>query len=506
MQYHIEPPSRATGRQILTAAQMRAADADAISRLGVPGVALMENAGRHVARVAASLCSPGARIGIVIGAGNNGGDGSVAARHLLGWGFSPTLCLATPFDRPVGDARIMLDAARATGVPILDLAHCGDGFDLIIDALLGTGLTGVVRGAAADAIAWMNRSSVPVLAVDIASGLCADTGRPLGAAVRATHTVTFVASAPGHWLHPGPDFTGALHIVDIGMPAAAVHGGMRILDAADLAPAFAPRDANTHKGRQGDLLVWAGSPGRTGAARLTLSAAQSAGAGLTTLVSEPATLSTLAPTLWESMGLALPDPPLDWLIDQASRRSALVIGPGMSTSPATGDLLRALLARTDRPVVLDADGLNHCVGHLDDLGAAVLTPHPGEAARLLDCTPVDVQADRLGAARALAQRSKSVTVLKGAHTLVALPNGAVGVCPAGNPGMATAGMGDVLAGIIGALLARGLDAASAAAAGVLWHAHAGDRVAADRGQAALRARDVIAALGRIELEDGPWPI
>jgi NAD(P)H-hydrate epimerase len=254
------------------------------------------------------------------------------------------------------------------------------------------------------------------------------------------------------------------------------------------------------------VLVWAGSLGRTGAARLTLAAAQSAGAGLTTLATTDDALPVLAGGLWESMYLSVPQANASaWLVEQAATRHAVVAGPGMATEPAAGQILRGFLARTDRPVVLDADGLNHCVGHLDEIRAAVLTPHPGEAARLLGCSAADVQHDRLGAVRAIATRSKSVTVLKGAHTLVALPHGPVGVCPAGNPGMATAGMGDVLAGIIGALLARGLDAASAAAAGVLWHARAGDRAAAHRGQAALRARDVIDALGRIELEDGPWP-
>lgn len=494
MRYVIEPPTRATGRQVLTAAEMRAADARAIERLGVPGVSLMETAGRHVALAAAERLRSGDAVAILIGAGNNGGDGSVAARHLLGWGFRPRLHLSCAPERLGGDAGIMFAAARAAGVPVeADLPTRP--VALVVDGLLGTGLTGQVRGRAAEMIAWIAAQQAPVVAIDIPSGLCADTGRPLGAAVVADETVTFVSSAPGHWLHPGPDHVGRLRIVDIGMPAAAVQGRCDLLTDHDLAPAFAPRAATLHKGGAGHVIAWAGDVGRTGAAQLTCSAALRAGAGLVTLATAPAAVPLVAPALREVMYLAA-EPAA--LAAQINARSAAIIGPGMPTDPATGEALRAILGQLEVPVVLDADGLNHCVGHLDRLRAAVITPHPGEAARLLETTIPAVQADRVGAARALAARCKSVTVLKGAHTLVASPDGRVGICPDGNPGMATAGMGDVLAGIIGALIARGLPALAAARAGVLWHARAGDRIAADTSPSACTAGDVIEALWKVE--------
>ncbi|MGK0361346.1 MAG: hydroxyethylthiazole kinase-like uncharacterized protein yjeF [Bradymonadia bacterium] len=504
MNYRIEPPSRPAGRRILTAAQMRSTDAFAIDQLGVPGVALMENAGRHVACAVAERLD-GGRVAILIGAGNNGGDGSVAARHLAAWGYLPTLYLACPSSAPAGDARIMLDAARAAGVPISTVESLPDRPQVVVDGLLGTGLKGAVRGDAAKAIAWINDCGAPVIAIDIPSGLCADTGRALGVAVRATETVTFVASAPGHWLYPGAGCVGRLRIVDIGMPPVALGAqpGARadILTDADLIPAFAPRAAITHKGSAGSVFAWAGSVGRTGAARMTLEAAMRAGAGTTTLAIDREALPLVAPSLCESMYLRLPMlNRAGWMADQANQRSAAVIGPGMPSGTETGIDLRTALAQITVPVVLDADGLNHHAGQADTIKAAVITPHPGEAARLLDCTTAEVQADRFGAVRLLAERSKSVTVLKGAHTLIALPEGAVGVCPAGNAGMATAGMGDVLAGIIGALLARGLDPWAAARAGVLWHARVGDAVAAKMGPLALTARDVVAQLGPYSLE------
>lgn len=500
MKYRIEPPGRVSGRRILTAAQMRAADACAIDKLGVPGVALMENAGRHVAQAVARHVDDGlvggGQIAILIGAGNNGGDGSVAARHLAAWGLQPALYLTCEPDRPRGDARVMLDAARAAGVPISNVAALPERPAIVVDGLLGTGLEGEVRGAVAQAIAWINAADAPVIAIDIPSGLCADTGRPLGVAVRATETISFVASAPGHWLHPGPEYVGDLRVVDIGMPPAALDAQADLLTDADLAPAFAPRAATTHKGTAGSVFAWAGSVGRTGAARMTLEAALRAGAGSTTLAIDRDALALIAPALCESM--YLPMPMLNragWIAAQANQRAAMIVGPGLPTGTEAGIDLRAALAQVTVPVVLDADGLNHYANQVDAISAAVITPHPGEAGRLLGCTAAEVQADRLGAARTLAERSKSVTVLKGAHTLVALPDGAVGVCPAGNPGMATAGMGDVLAGIIGALLARGLDPWAAARAGVLWHARAGDAVAAKIGPLALTARDVVAQLG-----------
>ncbi|MEZ4472139.1 MAG: NAD(P)H-hydrate dehydratase [bacterium] len=476
----------------------------------------MENAGRHVARAVAERIPTGAAVAVCVGVGNNGGDGSVAARHLLGWGYAPILFLCGEPGRVQGDARVMLDAARAAGVPVRVLdtvsafaeAVSGRHFDAVVDALLGTGARGEVGGVLAEAIAWINAQPGFTVAVDIPSGLCGRTGAVLGQAVAADETITFVASKLGLWLGSGPALRGRLRVVDIGMPPLALAGlpSREVLARPALAPAFASRRPDAHKGDLGHVLAVAGSPGRTGAARLVVEAAQRAGAGLVTVALPSAAHPLLAPALCEAMYLdAFPGTDVEAaaaaLLAEIATRDAVVLGPGMPTTPFAGEVLRALLPRLARPAVLDADALNHLgprPEQLRGLPALVITPHPGEAARLLGSTAAQVQADRLGAATTLAERTGAVTVLKGAHTLVASPGGSLALCPAGNPGMATAGMGDVLAGVIGALLARGLDPEAAARAGVLWHARAGDRARAHRGEGALIARDVVDALAEVE--------
>lgn len=516
MKFQIIPPGRAHGRRILLAAELQAVDRRAIDVLGVPGLALMENAGRHLACAVADRVPPGSRVAICVGSGNNGGDGSVAARHLLGWGYAVDLLLCATRRRLQGDAAVMLRAAETAGVPVRELDTVGEFAEhlppttlaCVVDAVLGTGVRGEVGGVAAEAIAWMNAQGCPIIAADLPSGLCADTGRVLGDAVRATETVTFVASKLGHWLYPGPLYVGQLRVVDIGMPARALAGIPQrevLLDQA-LAPAFAPRSPDQHKGQAGHLLVVAGSPGHTGAARLTAEAALRAGAGLVSVALPAAAVALLAPALTEAMYLeafAGPDPEAAaaHLAAEVTGRDAVVLGPGMPTDAHAQATLQALLPHLDRPAVLDADALNHLAGEperLRHLAAAVITPHPGEAGRLLGRTTAEIQADRVGAVQALAQRSGAVAVLKGAHTLIADPAGALWICPEGNAGMATAGMGDVLAGLIGALLARGLSPLDAARAGVLWHARAGDMAAARRTPTSLLARDVIEALADVE--------
>lgn len=508
MTFDVHPAGWRAGRRVVLPDEMRAADARAIDGLGVPGLALMENAGRQVADALRARVAAPARVAVFVGAGNNGGDGSVSARHLLGLGYAPVIVLCAPREKVRGDAQVMLDAAEAAGVPVHDVEGGWPVADACIDALLGTGARGDVRGVMATAIAWMNASPAPVIAVDVPSGLCGVTGRVLGLAVQATETVTFVCARLGHWLQQGPALTGHLRVVDIGLPVAALAGlpDRRVLGEADLALAFAPRPLDAHKGTFGHVLVVAGSPGRTGAARLAVEAAQRAGAGLVTVALPAAAHPLLAPALCEAMYLdafAGEDAAAAAaaLAAEAGTRDAVVLGPGMPTSAFAGAVLADLLPRLAGPVVLDADALNHLAADPERLRAvpgAVITPHPGEAARLLGTSTAAVQADRPGAAAALAARTGAVTVLKGAHTLVASPAGTLAICPAGNPGMATAGMGDVLAGVIGALLARGLAPTVAAEAGVYWHARAGDRARALRSESALIARDVIDALAEVE--------
>lgn len=512
--YTATPAGRPGSERVLTPAEMNAADRYAIDALGVPGIALMENASRHVAQAAAERVGPAPRTVLcVCGGGNNGGDGFGAARHLASWGYPVEVWLATDPARIVGDAEINLEACERIGLPVhqlddLDAPLPPSRPDLVIDALLGTGLRGEVRGHARRLIDWMNEQPAPVLSVDIPSGIDGETGRVAGVAVRAIETVTFVAAKLGHWLHPGAAHRGHLHVVDIGMPRAAIERTLSrrwVMGDRDLEGAFAARQPNTHKGRQGHVHVLGGAPGRTGAPRMTADAALRAGAGLVSIGTTRSAFGGLSSAVYEVMAeIAFDDrrsidSEVDWLVERLKGRVA-AIGPGLATDARTGAVTTALVATHRGPAVIDADGLNHLArDHRLDLGPGlrVITPHPGEAGRLLGCGAPDVQADRLGAARKLAELTGAVVVLKGAHTVIQA-GAEVAFCADGNPGMASAGMGDVLTGIIAALLARGLPAGEAARAGVLWHARAGDAAAARKSQNHLIAGDVIAHLADVE--------
>lgn len=505
LHHRIIPPQRPEADRILTPKEMGEADAVTIERYGVPGIALMENASRHVAAAVAARVERGRLIGVVCGGGNNGGDGLGAARHLAGWGHRVEVWLLASRDKVQGDAAQNLAACDAIGLPMRVVADADalpppGTYALIVDALLGTGLRGEVRGLAREVINWMNHHRAPVVAVDIPSGVDGETGAIGGVAVEAVETVTFSASKPGHWLHPGAGRRGLLCIVDIGMPVAALTRApeRRLLGDADLDPVRAPRAADSHKGRQGHVYVLGGSPGKSGSVRMTADAAMRAGAGLVTIGTTPALAKALGPVLYETMaeGTLETTGDADRLVERLCGFDAIAVGPGIPTDDAIGARLEAVLPRVDRPVVLDADGLNHAARRPDILAGdapRVITPHPGEAARLLGCETADVQRDRFAAAAALHAKYGAVVVLKGAGTLVQCED-ELTLCPDGNPGMASAGMGDVLTGIIAALLGRGLSAAVAARAGVVWHARAGDAAAARQSEDHLIARDLIAAL------------
>lgn len=521
-QWQVVPKTRSGGYRILTSAEVKAADERASQVLGVPSIALMESAGRAVAevtqrRLEGQPSRPDARfVAVVAGRGNNGGDGLVAARLLADWGHTVLVVLCAHADALRGDAATALGAARAAGVAVIEVTD-GEGFLqlpaperflIVVDALLGTGLTGEVHGVALDAITWMQGVKVPIVAVDLPSGVCADTGRVLGAAAPADETVTFGASRAGHWMFPGASLLGRLTIADIGLSELAMQGPeRRLLSSTDLEPAFAERPADGHKGTFGHVYVLAGSPGRTGAARMACEAVLKAGAGLCTLGTTREAFNLVAGALLESMAEVALEPnergisAAERVAARVNRLDAAVIGPGLPNDPEMADFIAALVPKLAVPAVLDAEALNLLVRRkeLFEQGAAkVITPHPGEAARLLGRGVGEVQAARLDAARSLADDTACVVVLKGAHTVVASPDGRVWLCPDGNPGMGTAGMGDVLAGIIGALLGRGLEPVEAATAGVLWHARAGDLVAARRSQASLTAMDVVGALADVE--------
>jgi len=506
--------------KVVTSAVMRELDRQAICDVGIPGMVLMENAGRAVFEHLCQRFGPVAgRLFVVLcGTGNNGGDGFVAARHLRLAGARVHLHLAGDPDRLRGDARSQFQIAGQMGL------RPGEGpppSGIKVDALLGTGAKGPPRGEVADAIRWMNADANPTVAVDIPSGVDSDTGSVAGEAVCATSTVTFGYPKAGLLVLPGALYAGEVVVSPIGMDwdVLEVPSGLRWIRSSWLAGHFGPRPASAHKGDFGHLLVVGGSRGMGGAPAMAGRAALRMGAGLVTIAAPGSVQPQIAARMDECMTLPLPeedgmlgDGAVQALAEIAGRCDAACVGPGAGRGRTAQQVLARFFQALDRPLVIDADGLNALACHLASLDSrrapTVLTPHPGECARLLGCDSDRIQADRMAAAREAAQRFRCVVVLKGARTLVAdgRPGHAaeVGINTTGNPGMATGGTGDVLAGMIGALLARGIDAYEAACAGVYVHGRAGDIAAERLGQSSLVAGDVIeavpAALREIEGE------
>ncbi|AMV71601.1 bifunctional ADP-dependent NAD(P)H-hydrate dehydratase/NAD(P)H-hydrate epimerase [Desulfuromonas carbonis] len=504
--------------KLLTARQMRDLDRRAIEEFALPGVVLMENAGRAAAehadrRFAAAFPGP---VLVLCGKGNNGGDGYVIARHLANRGWQVETLVLAPRDAIGGDAAINLEILLRSDAVVRFVPEAADLTEalgrsapqLVIDALLGTGLGSDVDGIFRQAIDWVNGSGLPVLAVDIPSGLDADSGRVHGVAVHATLTVTFACAKLGQMLHPGTALVGDLEVADIGMPRgllAQVPDALVLVDRREAARLLPARPVAGHKGTFGHLLVVAGSTGKSGAAALTAAAGMRGGAGLVTLATAASERATMAGMLTEVMTAALPESgggiglqAQALLRDLAAGKEALALGPGLGQAPETAALVRALVAECPLPLVLDADGLNALAGHLEPLArreaATILTPHPGEMARLIGGTVRDVESDRVNVARNFAQQHRVVLVLKGARTIVACPDGQLRINASGNPGMASGGMGDLLTGLLGALLAQGMQASDAAVLGVFLHGLAGDRLAARQGMAGLLASDLLREL------------
>jgi len=502
---------------VVTAAEMRALDRATIEEIGLPGAVLMETAGRAVADAAFAHAGAG-HVAVVCGPGNNGGDGYVAARVLRERGADAVVYLAVAREAVRGDARLHLDALERSGGIVLDVStpaaldELGDSLDsasVIIDALFGTGLTlrspdgsrgRAIEGHAAAVIARINASAATVIAADLPSGLDADTGVVHGVAVDADVTVTMGALKVGLVSAPGFARAGAVRVAEIGIPRALITAQVTragLLEQADLR-SIAPRSGLLdHKGRRGHVLVVAGSPGHRGAGRLAAWAALRAGAGLVTLAG-PGPGELVAP---DPVMTAICDRPDD-LAALLPGKAALVIGPGMLRDDDGARLVDAALASAV-PCVLDADALNHLAGGGLALVAsaaapAVLTPHPGEAARLLACTVAEIERDRLAAVRRLAAESRAVVVLKGARTLICdgtLDDDFVAINPTGGPSLASGGTGDVLAGAIGALLAQGLVPRDAARLAVWCHGYSGDLAAGASGIRAVTASDVADRIG-----------
>lgn len=506
--------------------QMRELDRRTIAG-GVPGAVLMERAGRGVARAVLQLRRESRRTyGPVIlfaGTGNNGGDAFVTARLLREKGVRAELWLAGARERVSGDARHHLERALAAQVALHELpteeaVTAADIVDLepgiVVDGVLGTGVHGPARGVAAAAIRRINELGERnlVVAIDLPSGLDSDTGDAPGQAVRADVTVTMALPKRGLLTPAALDYVGVVEVVDIGLPATltdSLTAELELIAAADLRPLVPRRPRASHKGTFGHALVIAGAPGFAGAAALAAGGALRAGAGLVSVLTPAAVAPIVAGIVPEAMvhpgaeaaggGLAA-DAVRQWKRGLKDFNS-LLIGPGLGAREETRALLEFALRESQAAVVLDADALNSLGPRLDVLrgrpAPVILTPHPGEMARLLGCSTKEVQADRAGAARRAADASGAVVVLKGAGTLVAASGQPLQLNLTGNAGLGTGGTGDVLGGILAGLLAQGLSPYDAARLGIYLHGRAGDRAALRGSQAGLIAGDVIAELPRV---------
>ncbi len=503
--------------KVVTAKEMQELDRRAVAEYGIPSLLLMENAGVGTVQEMLTAFPPlsRSRVAILCGRGNNGGDGFVVARHLLNRGTLVETFLLARRDEVKGEARVNLGILEKMGGSPMevtaaeDMRALRDGIasaDVVVDALLGTGVQGPARGLLAEAIEIVNQAGRPVVAVDIPSGLSADDPDPPGPAVRATLTVTFALPKRSLVLYPAAAHVGRLRIVDIGIPSALCRLpelSLGLLQDEDVAPAFPPRDAAAHKGTFGHVLVIAGSVGKTGAAALTSLAAQRVGAGLVTLAVPHSLNDILEVKLTEVMTEPLPETEartigreaLDRLLRLAEGKSAVAIGPGLGSHPSTQKLVHELLGSLRLPVVLDADGINALAGQADLLAGAagplILTPHPGELSRLLAVARDEVIRRRVSLAQEVAERFHVMLVLKMARTVIASPSGDAVIAPTGNPGMATGGTGDVLTGLIAGLLAQGVEPGLAARAGVYIHGLAGDLAAERMGQEAMLAGDLL---------------
>lgn len=506
---------------LLSATHMQALDRFAIEKIGIPSAVLMEVAGRGVLDAVLTLLGDAALTGPVLllaGMGNNGGDTVVVARHLAERGVPVTLLVLGSADKASESMQLQLRIIEALGVQpwFLEgeaapemLTELLDEAEVVVDGLFGTGLTRPIDDWRAQVIDLINDSDAPVVAVDIASGVSADTGQVLGVAVEADITVTFQCAKLGHVLFPGRALAGEVHIVDIGIPESRlpeVGQHATLLDERVVQAAFLPREQNTHKGTYGHVLVAAGNPDQPGAGLLAARAAQKTGAGLVTLASDGETVRRVGPVLGSLMGLTVGETNIEAkaLKDALQTRTALVVGPSLAPDASTEALLKEVLSESPVPAVLDAGALSAMGTDYRWLrerpGETVLTPHPGEMARLLGTDSHAVQKDRVTAARRAAEQSGAVVILKGASTMIAAPDGRLSVLVAGNPGMAAGGMGDVLAGVVGSLLGQGVEAYLAACAGAELHARAGDHAAALVSEPALTPEDVLTSLGPVLLQ------
>ncbi len=501
--------------KVATAEQMRGFDRRASEDFGVPSIVLMENAGRHVAEAVGDALGDlnGKHVTIVAGRGNNGGDGFVVARHLRDAGAHVAVFLLGRREDVQGDARSNLDMLLDSDISVQSISSVEEitntlaNSHAIVDAMFGTGLRGEVTGLPADVIQAINAARKPVIAVDIPSGMDANTGAVLGVCVRADRTVTFALPKIGLLMYPGAACVGELVVGDIGIPKCLYQEiTVELVDDAMVASKLPDRPPDAHKGTFGTAIIIAGSLGMTGAAAMASETALRAGAGLSTLACAASLQDIMAAKLTEVMTRGLPETDarsisseaVDRALELVEKGNAVVLGCGLGTHPDTCEFVHRLVKSARKPMIIDADGLNALskdIGALEgDHGDLVLTPHPGEMARLLGTTTEEVQSNRMEAVKQAASRFRCVVVLKGARTLIADPSGNVFINPTGGPGLATGGTGDVLAGAIGGLMAQGLSPLDAAICGAFIHGRAGDIAAEQIGAAGMIAGDVLRAL------------
>ncbi|MGI6712124.1 MAG: NAD(P)H-hydrate dehydratase [Bacillota bacterium] len=509
--------------KLVTAEEMRFLDQAAINEYGIPGIILMENAGLAVVNTIKDHFKGNVaqkRIIVFAGKGNNGGDGFVVARHLYNAGADVKIFLLCRPEELQGDAAINWKIIRKMNIRYqvvinerdINLVKIGLMYsELIVDAIFGTGFQGAVQGMAANVIQLVNEAGKPVVAVDLPSGVEANTGCVWGACIKATYTVTFALPKIGLVLDPGARFTGKLVVGDISMPPQLIaqkNISRFLIDAEWCQSRILKREVDSHKGSYGHVVIVGGSPGMTGAVVLAASAAVRSGAGLVTAAVPQGVNSIIEVKVTEAMSYPLPETgdgtlglAAQKIIEGIVSQKTLVIGPGISRQAETLELVQSLAANIPCPCVIDADALYALTGCSELIKKSsypvILTPHPGEMAQLLGISIEKVQDNRVEIAQKTARAWNAIIVLKGAKTLVATPEGNLYVNSTGNPGMATGGTGDVLAGMIGAFMAQGINPEEAAALGVFLHGLSGDSVASFKGQRGLAAGDLVDNLPKI---------
>jgi len=525
---------------LVTAKQMQTIDKSTIESFGIPGQVLMENAGRGAVDMLLKTFPEirSSRVSVLAGRGNNGGDAFVMARYLIEKGIETNTFLLSSREKVTGDARanlILLEkliSENSNRSPLVAKGHASSkdtlksalieipdlksfrkhrstivNHHLFIDGILGTGLNSDVRGFFKEVIETLNALSKPIFSIDIPSGLNADSGQPMGVSIRAEATATFGFAKTGHMLYPGKGLTGTLEVIDIGIPGFIARNedlSVHLMEHHLIQSMFRPREAQSHKGTYGHLLLVAGSTGKTGAAALAANAAMACGTGLVTLAIPESINSIMETKVTEPMTVLLPESKRGHISHTAlniilkelvADKKVVAAGPGLGMDESTIKLVHGMVEEITLPMVLDADALNAIAVNPYILknrkAATVVTPHPGEMARMAGKTTAQVEKNRVETATQFASEFNVIVVLKGASTLIALPDGTLHICPTGNPGMASGGMGDVLTGMVAGLIAQNFEPSEAAMAAVYIHGLCGDILAQKRGAFGFVASDMV---------------